>query len=797
MSLRRLARWTLWGFLGLTGLAVVAVAGGFAWLRTSLPQTEGVIELAGPRAPVDLFRDVNGLVTIRAESLIDAYFAVGFAHAQDRLWQMDFMRFTGAGRLSEVVGPKTLPLDRFMRGLGLYRVAEANLASLKPETRAAIDAYTAGVNAFIATHEGAWPPEYYLLRTAPEPWKPADSIVWGRLMAMQLSGNWRDEIRRARLSEHLSEAQIAFLWPDYPPDAPVAIGGLPGLERRSDRQPPRRLNEILPWAWYPKSASNSWALAGSETGSGKPILANDPHLGLTAPSVWYLVRIETPELTLAGATAPGVPFIVIGHNQHIAWGFTTTEGDTQDLFVERLSDGDPSRYDTPEGPKAFIEREEEIAIRDHPPEIMTVRKTRHGPVISDFLPEAAEIVGEDQVLALAWPALRDDDRTADAMADLNRARDWDGFLEAMRSLHSPQQTVIYADVEGRIGLIAPARVPMRPRGEGRLPVPGWSGDYDWSGFIPFDALPQIVDPPEGRIIAANNRLVPDAYPHLITAHWRNPYRAARIAELLDMTPKSTLDQHRRIQNDIVSRGARDLLPLLLAAPASDERSQKAQSLLRDWDYRMSRDRPEPLIFYAWIDALNRRLIGDELAASFEDFARPDIPLLVKLLSDGEAWCDDIGSDGAESCGQQIADALKEALDELTEAQGNDMTAWRWGAAHKAWFPHPLFSRIPLLRRLVDYSVETDGGNTTVSRGGATFTRDPRKRFSHVHGSGLRALFDLDDLDDSEFIIAIGQSGNPLSPHYGRFAEPWRDGLSLPLDGIGLQRDDRLRLLPKP
>ncbi len=791
MAARRWIRWTYRGLIGLTALAAVAIAGGYLWLRGSLPMTEGRIAAAGLKAPVELLRDADGIVTIRAQSLRDAYFAVGYAHAQDRLWQMDFMRRSAAGRLSEVVGPATLWLDRLMRGLGLYRVAEANVQNLGPEAKAALEAYAAGVNAFLAAPGGPWPPEYYLLRYRPEPWRPADSMVWGRLMALQLSGNWRDEIRRSRLARDLTEDQIAFLWPAYPTDGPISTGGLLGPHGEA---PPRRLSEILPWRWMPKSASNSWVLSGERTASGMPILANDPHLALRSPGTWYLVRIETPDRILAGATAPGVPFVIVGHNGRVAWGFTTTESDTQDLFIERLSGAEGRSYETPDGPRPFEVRTETIEVRGEAPVVLTVRATRHGPVLSDFLPEAAQVAGAGEVVALAWPALEPDDGAGDAFVAMARARDGADFVSALRRFHSPQQNIVYADSGGAIGLIAPARVPLRRKGDGRRPVPGWTGAYDWSGFIPFEELPRSVNPPRGRIVAANNRLVPDDYPHLISADWGYPHRAARIEEMLDAAaPRSGLEQHLAFQLDNLSSGARELLPLLLAAEPKGEPARQAHGLLQAWDHLMDRSRPEPLIFYAWIGELNQRLLGDELGDHYAEFARVDMRLIKRVLSEGTNWCDDVRTTATESCDEQLSAALEAALADLAESFGADLTDWRWGAAHTADFPHPVISRLPVLDKLFGFALETDGGNTTVNRGAVGFTGNPHIRFNNVHGAGYRAVYDLADLDNSRFMIAIGQSGNPLSPHYGDLAERWRDGDYVKLDGKATAQ--RLLLTP--
>ena len=779
MTANKLRRSLLWLLLALILLPVLAAGGAWLWARASLPQTEGEIALAGLTAPAEILRDADGIVTIRAASRADAAFALGYAHAQDRLWQMDFMRRTGAGRLSEVAGEATLGLDRFMRGLGFYRVAEANLEALSPETLAQLEAYSAGVNAFIEDPGGPLPPEFLLLRYEPEPWRPADSVVWGRLMALQLSGNWRQELTRLRLAQTLTPEQIDFLWPDYPSDAPVAIERVNAL-LEAPAPGATRLAEILPWDLAPKKASNSWALSGALTATGSPILANDPHLGLSAPGHWYLARIETPDGVLAGVTAPGVPFVIIGRNSHIAWGFTTTEGDTQDLFIERLSESQENHYDTPEGPKPFEMREETIRVRDGRPVSMIVRATRHGPVLSDFQVGMADVLEPRQVMALAWPSLAPDDRTSDALAGLNRARDWDDFLAAMRLFHSPQQTVIYADRSGTIGLVAPARIPRRKAGDGRTPVPGWSGAYDWLGLLPFEDLPQTRDPADGSIVAANNRMADDGKDQLVNPDWRNPYRAERIEALLADLDKSDLADNERIQLDIRSMAAERLLPRFLELTEAAGGQGAILAELAAWDLRMDRRRPEPLIFAAWLDAVNQALLADELGVSMRDFAWPNPTLIEAILTDAPAWCDDIKSQPSESCAETVASALERALLDLGATYGDDRAAWRWGEAHRAPMAHPLFGRIPVLRDLVGGAIETDGGAITVNRGAMPFDGPFERRFEHIHGSGLRVVYDLADLERSRFMIAAGQSGHPLSPHYLGFTERWRDGAYLRL-----------------
>ena len=778
-------------------LALVS-GGAVLWLRGALHKTEGRVAIAGLTAPVGVLRDGDGIVTIRANSEADAARALGYVHAQDRLWPMDFMRRAGAGRLAEVVGPAALPHDRLMRTLGLYRVAEANLEILAPETRALLVAYAEGVNAYLEHPPRAWPLEFHLLAPPfgyrPEPWRPTDSLVWGRLMALRLAGNWSDEILRARLSKRLSPEQIDFLWPDYPAGVPSTI---PGLAALIEGLPLDRLVRDTGWNPAASQASNSWVVAGSQTESGAPILANDPHLGLSAPGQWYLARIETPELTVTGATAPGMPFVVFGHNGRIAWGFTNTHGDVQDFFIEKFVPRDPGRYQTPGGPRAFETREETIRVAGAKPVRFTVRSSRHGPLISDIAPRARDAAAPKTALALAWTALRGDDRTAAAFHAMNRARDGPEFREALRDFHSPQQSIVYADTTGTIGFAAPARVPIRKRGDGREPVPGWSGAFDWTGFIPFDELPMTVNPRSGHFVAANNKIVPDGYPHLITADWADHYRARRIDEMLDGPgdPGRTPQGARAMQQDIVSLGVRDLLPLLLEAKPDTDEGRLALTVLGEWNGRMDREQAAPLVFFSWIRELNRVLLSDELGEAFADFQYPKMDLLARILTDGQVWCDDIGTEAREDCAAQLATALEAALDGLALRFGQPLDRLRWGEAHIARFAHPVFSRMPLFDVLFGYAVETDGGNYTLNKAGVRVTGPRDSLFEDIHGPGYRAVYDLAKLDDSRFMIATGQSGNPLSPLYGNLAERWRDGIYLKLDGTETESTDRLRLIP--
>lgn len=779
------------------GLAFLTVAALAGWLLGTLPKTSGEIAVLGLGGPAEISRDAQGVPHIRAGSSEDAAFALGYAHAQDRLWQMEITRRVGAGRLAEVVGEPGLPSDRFMRLLGLYRLAERQAKTLSPQVAQALQAYAAGVNAWISGHRGFLPPEYALLRLDPEPWQPADSLVWIKLMAARLSGNWRDELLRARLSRVLTEDQLKALWPAYPDSGPFSLaasgpGVLPSaadLDRLAgaDPQPPG----------VPKGASNAWVLGGERTDTGKPILANDPHLGFQAPVIWYLARLEAPGLEFTGATAPGMPFPIIGHNGRIAWGMTSIGTDMEDLFIERLVPGDSSRYQTPDGSLPFVVREERIGVRDNPDTTLTVRSTRHGPVISDLIGPS-----ETPETVLAFSAVYLDEAadrgTPEALYGISRAGDWESFVEASRLIGAPQQNVFYADVAGNIGFIAPGRVPLRKSGRGRMPAVGWTGEADWAGFVPFDALPRAFNPSAAAIVNANNPPVGGDYPYFLTDDWAAPHRARRILELLAAQPKQTVQSTAGIQLDSVSLLAADLLPLMMRQmdPAS-ERDRRALDLLRAWDGTMSRRRPEPLLFTAWLRELSRALYADELGPFSEDYRGLRAEFVARALGEpGGPWCDDVATAEKESCPALAGRALATALDGLAADLGPEIDTWRWGDVHRSTFRHPVLSRLPLLDRFVDLTIPADGGDDTINRGSSAIGRNIQP-YAHIHGAGLRVVFDLADLERSRFMIATGQSGNPVSAHYSDLLGPWRDGASFTIEMEPAKEQQReiLRLVP--
>jgi penicillin amidase len=773
--MRRPLRWTL-RFVQALGIALLLGAGLLLWwLDASLPALDGAYTVPGIGGPARIVRDRNGVPHIYAASLEDAMYALGFVHAQDRLYQMESQRRIGAGRVSEVAGSSTVRLDRMMRVLGLYRRAEADYEHLDRETKRMLEAYAAGVNGYLRNRREKLPPEFLLIGE-PEPWKPADTLVWGKLMALNLSTGWREKLLRAVFIQKLGYEKAAAFFPAYPANGPTTL-------QRARAELPADLPLLALWHAVPEmlrrgGLSNQWAISGERTDTGKPILANDPHLSLDAPSLWYLVRIETPDVKLAGASVPGVPGIVIGHNGHIAWGVTTSYVDTEDLVIERLDPEQAGHYVTPEGGKPFETRKETIRVRFGPDVTLEVRETRHGPVLDDAL--AARLrptLQPGHVLALRAPWLAPRDTTADALYRVNRARNWDEFGQALAKFVAPVQNFVYADVAGNIGYYVPGRIPARKEDNGGLPREGWNESRADVPYIPFAELPQAFNPPRGHIVNANNRIAGADYPYFLSRQWGDHYRAARIEDLLALAPKQSAETTAALQGDRVSLMARDMLRFMLNVPAdrlpSAATAATALSLLRNWDGTMDRGRPEPLIFTAWFAALNRRLYGDELGEWGTEFVslRPDV---VKLIfTERTDWCDDISTPATETCGQMLALSFADALRWIEERYGTEVSKWRWGAAHRAEMRHRLFSFLPVIRGFGSPSIEADGDGRTVNKADMN-VRDARAPFAARHGAGVRAIYTLADLDASRFILSTGPAGHPLSRFYDSMLKDWRD-----------------------
>jgi penicillin amidase len=752
--------------------------GGWRWLSTSLPVTEGEIKVLGLAQPVTITRDAQGIPSIRAESEADAYFALGFVHAQDRLWQMDLNRRIAQGRLAEIAGRAGLNNDRFFRVLGLQSRVETTFEHLDEPTKQILTAYASGINAWIAGLDRLHQPpmEFILAGIRPKPWRPADTLLWPRVMALQLAGNWREEMLNLKLFQRLGAERARQISPMTA--LPERLSGLPVLPDLAQ----------LPEAGRSHLASNMWAVAGDRSTTGSPLLANDPHLNFQAPILWYLAKIEAPGLFVQGGTIPGQPFVMVGQNKHVAWGLTSAHADTMDLFVETMASEDGKTYQTPDGPASFLTRQEIIQIKGEPDYAIEVRETRHGPVVSDGL--NAKETPKGITLSLAATALNPVDRSAQAMRKMSLAHDTVSFRQALGDFQAPVQYIAFAATDGQIGLQQIGLVPLR-KGQASpdLPRPGADGLADWLGFVPPNELPSQLNPPDGVLLNANNRLAADDYPHHLASNWPDNWRAERIAQLLAAKPQQGPDDMSAYQMDSLSTAFLHLKPFLLAAPPSSPQAGKILDLLRNWDGSMDGDLVEPTLFSAWAEELQRALFADELRrypddpddlpSPFDAWSPSLKPQMIEMALNGDGtWCDDESTkDRQETCPDIVVRAFDESLRRLKRDFSADMTQWRWGKVHKAKFAHGILERLPVPENWIAPSIETDGDGSSLNRGSFAFGN-----FRHVHGAGLRAVCDVKNPKDSRFMIATGQSGNPLSVHYDDLLKPWRDGGYLKLDG---------------
>ena len=792
---------------GLLALVLLGAAAFWAWRQAVLPATDGSLALPGLQAEVRIERDADGIPTIRAASLNDLMFGLGVAHVQDRLWQMETHRRIGAGRLSEAFGEAALDTDRFLRALGVRRAAAAQWARTPPEQRALIEAYTRGVNAMLHRLK-ARPPEYLILGLQPEDWDPVDSLAWGIMMAWDLGGNWSSELLRMRLALTLPVERIDQLMPPYPGDKPLPTADYAALFRslQLGADPGEKAMAAAPPSGVEGVGSNNWVIAGSRTASGHPLLANDPHLKLSAPALWYFARLEAPGVHVAGASLPGLPMIVLGQNDRIAWGFTNTGPDVQDLYLERVRPNDAGQYQTPDGWVAFEQGQEVIRVKGRPDVPITVRRTRHGPVISDagIADDVSGAKHPQYAIAMRWTALDADAEPVSAGLAITRATSVAGFVEATQAWVAPMQNMVVADVDGHIGFVAAGRVPLRkPENDlkGLVPAPGWDARYDWAGFIPAGETPREVDPPRGWIATANQRIHGPDYPHFLTSEWASPYRYERIAQMLQSRDKHTPETIASMQADQFSLAVAPLLPWLQKAKSSHPLASAAMAQLQGFDGRMAADKAAPLIFTAWARHLTQHVFSPRLGETLFQRTlggRSFRDALEGVLARNDGWwCDDPQTPAMETCAMQADAALTDALAELQATHGADVAAWKWGDAHVARAEHRPFSKVKALARAFELRAPVGGDTWTVnvSRVGLRPDSSTGELYLDEHGPSLRAIYDLGDLKQSRFMHSSGQSGDPLSPLYRNFLPRWVEVRYTPLWGDGQPPAHTLLLAP--
>ncbi len=784
--------------LGVVLVIVLLLIGGFLYLRSSLPKTRGTVTLAGLNGQVEIVRDADGVPHIFAATDHDAYFALGYVHAQDRLWQMEFQRRVGAGRLSEILGDATLDTDKFLRTLGTYRAAKEAWPALSKEGQDALQAYADGVNAWLA--EGhTLPIEFILLGVKPEPWTVYDSLVWAKMMAWDLGGNYDVELLRLRLIQAVGEERAAQLIPPYPEAGTTILAASQIAPATADLL--LDIDHFLQTNLHLRGldvGSNNWVVSGQRTDTGLPLLANDPHLGARIPSIWYLAEIQGDKIHAAGATLLGLPAIVIGHNENIAWGVTNLGPDVQDLYIERVNPKNLNQYEVNGEWVDMTIVEEPIYVKgEEEPILWAARSTRHGPLISDVSGSAPMPV------ALRWTALDPGDTTLETFRKINYAANWDDFVEAMKDYVAPSQNFVYADREGNIGYFGPGHIPIRARGNGLLPVPGWNDDYEWTGWIPFEDLPHAFNPEAGYIVTANNRVVPDDYPYFISHDWAPPYRAQRIVELIETLSSGgetiSVDDMAAIQGDQQSAQARELLPFLLKIQPKDERQKKALSYLQNWDGSTPTDSIAATIYHAWFMQLGRAMFEDDLRGSlYDDFAERKHPIfLINLFTQPDnVWCDNFLTTPTETCADTAQKALDRALDDLEKRLGKNMSKWEWGKIHRTEYPHSPFSEVGILKPFFHREIPNGGDTYTVNVAPTRYT-NKENPYLQFHVPSYRQIVDLSDLNNSRFMHTTGQSGNVFSPHYDDLIERHQAVEYLPMTfGRNNVSGDVLTLRPK-
>jgi penicillin G amidase len=794
---------------GLLLLLAVLAAAVAVYVWRSLPQLSGSLQAAGLAAPVQIKRDASDVTHIFAQTDTDAAFALGYTHAQERSWQLETNRRVMHGLLSEVFGAATLETDQLMRSLGIIRTAQKQFDALPPDAKAILKAYTDGINSFHQSSKQALPPEFHILGIKPALWQPADSMGWSLMMALDLGGNWGVEFARLAAAQKVPTAQLWQLFPAYPGEQPASkvdfakVYADLGLYNttiktgasRADSMPATALFDLKntfknPFLSAPADlaalsrdvgniegkGSNNWIVAGSHSASGKPLVANDPHLGLGAPAIWYFTRLQSKAsgMDVIGASLPGLPFIVLGRTAQVAWGFTNTGPDVQDLYIERINPDNPAQYQTPDGWKDFETRTESIPVKGSPTVSYTYRATRHGPVVSDAQVQYAETIDTKKfAIALRWSALDTDNRTTIAGWSAQKAKSVAELLTAYADYHSPMQNVVAADANGAVAYKAIGKMPIRQAGNdirGIAPAPGWEAKYDWAGYLPYAQNPSD-DIKAGYLATANQRIHAADFPHFMGQDWATPDRFDRINTLLAARPKHDLASMQQIQADIVSSPAQRLRGVLSKTKSSHPLAAAALAQMQGFDGSMQAESAAPLIFAAWADELARSLITPKLSeAIFKRlYGKRHFRGLVEQVYLGndpavsQYWC-------ANSCDEQSTQALGRALDKIQAMQGSDVSQWRWGAAHQARSIHRPFGNVAPLAKYFDVTVPTGGDPWTVNVG--QYWLNEKQPYQNRHAASLRHVFDLADLEKSGFMYQTGQSGLVWSRRYRDMSEGW-------------------------
>ncbi|NOD91658.1 penicillin acylase family protein [Ruegeria sp. HKCCD4884] len=795
-------RWLVRIASGLIILILAAIGLVYFLASQSLPDYDQTLEVDGLTAPVEIVRDTANVPHILGQTDPDVFFGLGYAHAQDRLWQMTVMRRTAQGRLSEVFGTRTLRIDKLLRRLDLYGLAHRSVEVQDDYTKAALRAYAAGVNARLTEINeqalGRGAPEMFLFNAPVSPWQPGDSLAIIKLMALQLSGHLTDEVLRARTSLMLNNPErLADILPDVPGPGIAALPEYASLFPNLPRYAAGKEAPEAPLSPLPKrglaGASNAWTAAPSRSASGGTLLANDPHLGFTAPGVWYLAHLDLEKGGVIGASIPGVPAIMTGRSDRLGWGLTSSYLDDQDLHIEQLNPDNPEEYLTPDGYKEFLTRPSIIAIKDEAPVTLTLRWTDNGPVLPGTDYKLETITPPGHVASLSWTALSPRDTSMTASMALMNSDNVQQAIQAGEQYIAPSQNLSLVD-RTTIGMKLIGAMPQRDlqnQSRGRIPSPGWIETNRWQGRLPYTDNPEFVAPVGGILGNTNNKIIDRPFPNHVSYEWGDTQRVHRWDRLMQSREVHTRDSFIEAQLDTVSFTARSLLPLIGAdlwftgasAPEGTPERQRqiALSLLADWNGEMNEHLPEPLIYAAWLRALQIRLIADELGPLASEYKHVEPLFIERVYRDidgASVWCDVRQSAPVETCTEMARLALDDALIWISERYGSALESLRWGDAHQATHDHPVLGDVPVLRYFVNIRQSTSGGDNTLLRG-RTSGEGPDP-FQNVHGAGYRGVYDFADPNSSVFITATGQSGHFLSRYYDDQAQLWRRGEYIPM-----------------
>ena len=799
--MERVFVWLMRITLGVAAVAGLLVSFAYFFLSRSLPDYSKTVEFSHITEEIEIVRDTANVPHIFGKNDQDTLFALGYVHAQDRLWQMTMLRRTAQGRLSELFGAETLTVDMVVRRLGIYSASRASLSALRSDTMAKLEAYAKGVNARLEEinlgNLGRGAPELFLFSNFIAPWSPTDSLAIIKLMGLQLSSHLESEVLRARVSLILDDDLLKDLLPDVPGSGVAELNDFASMfpsllkQHASVAMPKHSLSPFKSIAL--SGASNAWAALPGRSASPGTLLANDPHLGLTAPSIWYLARLELENGGVIGGTIPGLPVILVGRSASLGWGLTTANVDDTDVYIEKLNPANPNEYQSLDGFVPFFKKQSIIEIKGQKPVTLDMLWTENGPVLPASHYNLGAITPEGHVTSVAWTLLSGQDTSFEAAFDIMVSGSVQAAMTASQTYIAPGQNLTLAD-KSQIAMRTIGALPKRdPRhqSKGRMPTAGWLAVNRWQGMFDASVNPVFLNPTGGILGNTNNKYIDRPFPEHISYDWGDTQRVQRWTRLMQNREVHTRDSFIEAQLDSVSPTARALLPLIGAelwfqsenAPANTSlgRRQVALELLANWNGEMNEHLPEPLIYAAWIRALQIRLIEDELGPLHEEFTQVEPLFIEKVYRDivgAGQWCDVVQSTPVETCAEIARLALDDALAGLEKTYGSEITALRWGEAHQATHDHPVLGNIPVLKWFVNIRQSTSGGDNTLQRG-KTIGTGPNP-YLNVNAGAYRGVYDFADPDSSVYIISTGQSGHPLSRHYDDLGELWRRGEYVPM-----------------